>query len=156
MPSERTADIEAALLETVRPHLPDQAVRLIADRLPAAVPTWIRATFSSTELPALTDAESQPICTLLVTPWVKAERLDAVIARARDSLTMDLYVLHPGDTLEQAERMGGLGLRCLKRLELNGQSWGLNHFSLKTYKKTPDWLSSRNWANPGLWDRFRW
>ncbi len=29
-------------------------------------------------------------------------------------------------------------------------------FDLASYKVTPDWLSPRNWANPELWDKYRW
>lgn len=29
-------------------------------------------------------------------------------------------------------------------------------FSLRDYKPTPGWLSSRHWANPGRWNKFRW
>ncbi|WP_404840873.1 DUF6231 family protein [Alkalilimnicola ehrlichii] len=27
---------------------------------------------------------------------------------------------------------------------------------MATYKTTPDWLNSRNWAHPELFDKFRW
>jgi len=29
-------------------------------------------------------------------------------------------------------------------------------FDIATYKVTPDWLNSRYWANPELWDRYWW
>jgi hypothetical protein len=29
-------------------------------------------------------------------------------------------------------------------------------FDIHDYKQTPDWLNSRNWANPERWDRYRW
>lgn len=29
-------------------------------------------------------------------------------------------------------------------------------FDISTYKTTPDWLNSKNWANPNLFDKFRW
>ncbi|MDZ7809816.1 MAG: DUF6231 family protein [Arhodomonas sp.] len=32
----------------------------------------------------------------------------------------------------------------------------LYEFDISTYKTTPDWLSPRNWANPEMWDRYRW
>ncbi len=34
--------------------------------------------------------------------------------------------------------------------------WGLYGFDLYDYKATPDWLNPRYWANPELWDRYRW
>lgn len=33
---------------------------------------------------------------------------------------------------------------------------GLFSFDIDRYKHTPDWLNARNWANPELWDRYRW
>lgn len=29
-------------------------------------------------------------------------------------------------------------------------------FDIHDYKQTPDWLNPRNWANPELWDKYRW
>ena len=29
-------------------------------------------------------------------------------------------------------------------------------FDIASYKTTPDWLTPENWANPELWDRYRW
>ena len=32
----------------------------------------------------------------------------------------------------------------------------LYQYNIDTYKKTPDWFSPKNWANPELWDKFWW
>ncbi len=29
-------------------------------------------------------------------------------------------------------------------------------FDVASYKTTPDWLNPRYWANPELWDKYRW
>ncbi|MFO7858575.1 MAG: DUF6231 family protein [Ectothiorhodospiraceae bacterium] len=29
-------------------------------------------------------------------------------------------------------------------------------FDIATYKTTPDWLNPRYWANPEMWDKYRW
>lgn len=29
-------------------------------------------------------------------------------------------------------------------------------FDISDYKRTPDWLNSKYWANPRLWDKYRW
>lgn len=34
--------------------------------------------------------------------------------------------------------------------------WHLCRFELDTYKSTPEWLNSQYWANPELFDKFRW
>lgn len=144
------------LLETVRDTLSGHAVWLISDHPPCPPPEWITATLSSTETLATSPTASRHACGLILTPWVDPGKQDAVIAHLRDFLSLELYALHPGNAVEQARRMGALGLRCLDVFEVDGQPWGLNHFSLKTYKKTPGWLNSRFWANPRLWNKFRW
>lgn len=156
MPSEPEATASEALLEKIRETLPDQDILLIADRPPPSMPERVAATLSSAEALAAARPESRRTCGLILTPWVEENQLDAVIAHLRDFLSLELYVLHPGDPVEQTRRMGALGLRCLEILDVDGQPWGLNHFSLKTYKKTPNWLNSRFWANPQLWNKSRW
>ena len=156
MPSEPGADTSASLLGKIRGIIPDRDVLLISDRPPSPAPEWIPTTLSSAEALAAPRPESRRGCGLILTPWVESERLDAVIAHLRDFLSLEFYVLHPGDPLEQTRRMGALGLRCLETFDVDGQPWGLNHFSLETYKKTPNWLNSRFWANPQLWNKFRW
>lgn len=32
----------------------------------------------------------------------------------------------------------------------------LYEFDIAHYKKTPDWLNSKGWANPRNWDKYRW
>lgn len=36
------------------------------------------------------------------------------------------------------------------------QSYALYKYSLKQYKRTPGWLNSDNWANPEIWNKYRW
>ncbi len=156
MHSEPEASDSNTALEAIRAILPDRDILLVADRPPSAVPGWIAMTLSCTEALAVPRPEPHRICGLILTSWVEENRLDPVIAHLRDFLSLELYVLHPGDAMEQARRMGALGLRCLEILDVNGQTWGLNHFSLTTYKKTPNWLNSRFWANPQRWNKFRW
>ena len=156
MPSEPAGSPPASLFEKAREVVSDRTVLLVCDPPCSPELQWIAQTLSSTEALAAPRPESRHACALIVTPWVEAEQLDAVIANLRDFLSLELYVLHPGNAAEQTRRMGALGLRCLEVFDVDGQPWGLNHFSLKTYKKTPGWLNNRFWANPQLWNRFRW
>ncbi len=32
----------------------------------------------------------------------------------------------------------------------------LYKFDINDYKKTPDWFNADHWANPELWDKYRW
>ena len=156
MPSEPAAGTPDPLLEKVQEVVPDRGVLLISDLPCTPALSWIIMTLSSAEALASLRPGSGYTCGLILTPWVEPKQLDAVIAHLRDFLSLEFYVLHPGDAMEQTRRMGALGLRCLKTFDVHGQPWGLNHFSLKTYKKTPNWLNSRFWANPQLWNKFRW
>ena len=156
MLSEPGATASDSLLERVQEAVSGRDVLLISDLPCSPALSWINATLSSAEVLATPRPESRHVYGLILTPWVEKDRLDAVIAHLRDFLSLELYVLHPGDAMEQARRLGALGLCCLQVFEIHGQSWGLNHFSLKTYKKTPNWLNSRFWANPQLWNKFRW
>ena len=142
------------LLNQVRDMVAEREVLLIADTPATSLPEWIGKTLSSRDL--LQETTPQDALGLVLSPWVKTDQLDAVIARLRDLLVREFCVLHPGDETEQTQHMGALGLHCMRMTQFADQPWGLNHFDLKQYKKTPDWLNSRYWANPELWGRFRW
>jgi len=146
--------IPGELLQQIRQATADREVLLIADTPTPPIPDWDACHISSQH--ALQETASQYAIGLVLTPWVDDTQLDAVIASLRDLLVKELWVLHPGDMAEQTERMGALGLRCKHVVDVEGQSWGVNHFDLRRYKKTPHWLNSRYWANPELWNRFRW
>ena len=59
---------------------------------------------------------------------------------------------------------GPLGRQAL--IGLGFRRWASSHdergqrrwyaFDLADYKVTPDWLNARHWANPELWDKYRW
>lgn len=46
-----------------------------------------------------------------------------------------------------------LGFTRLHEIPGRGTLYG---FDIATYKTTPDWLNPDYWANPELWDRYRW
>lgn len=48
------------------------------------------------------------------------------------------------------------GLVLVGDYEREGRPVHLYAFDIATYKVTPDWLNSRYWANPELWDRYWW
>lgn len=52
--------------------------------------------------------------------------------------------------------MRALGFRVEDK-PLSGLSeWRCYAFNIRDYKPTPDWLNPRAWANPELWDKYRW
>jgi hypothetical protein len=56
----------------------------------------------------------------------------------------------------QPNDLFALGLERMSRAQENGKSMELFGFDIRRYKTTPDWLNARYWANPQLWDKFRW
>ena len=78
--------------------------------------------------------------------------LAALLAALRDRANRRILV-HVGEA-----RVGGDTDRHLVSLGYRRLSGGeaLYLFDIVSYKDTPDWLSPRNWANPELWDKYRW
>jgi hypothetical protein len=82
-----------------------------------------------------------------------ADAARELLAALRDRLaghTLLIVDLARAPLSEQDLR--GLGYR----LHARDGARALFGFDLNDYKDRPDWLSPNNWANPELWDRFRW
>ncbi len=156
MALDTLGDCPAALVARMREAAENHALTLVADTPPPLLPTWIEQTIPTARLLHDANVLAAETRALVLTSWIDPKHLDAAIARLRDLLIREVFVLHPGNVTEQARQMGALGLRCLTVIHAQQQSWGLNHFSPKSYKPTPDWLNSRHWANPQLWNKHRW
>ena len=94
-------------------------------------------------------------CALVISAWLAEDSLEPVVARLRDLLADELYVLCSAQQ-EQDETLRALGLRLLQPDVQKGREWHLHYYQIRAYKRTPDWLTSRHWANPEMWNRFRW
>jgi len=82
----------------------------------------------------------------------------ALIARLRDVQTRRVLVdvaCSSASVWEQIDFIG-LGFQCVARYELDGTAHEVYAFDLRHYKPAPDWLNATFWANPELWDKFRW
>lgn len=79
---------------------------------------------------------------------------DGRLAALRDLHAQRLVVIPAGSArnrrAESEALLRALGLRPLR------EGHGVWYHDLYDYKETPDWLNSRFWANPELWDRYRW
>ncbi|WP_125199139.1 DUF6231 family protein [Guyparkeria sp. SCN-R1] len=78
--------------------------------------------------------------------------LGGLLAALRDRANRRIIV-HLGDGRvggPDDRQMVALGYRRLKT------ETPLYEFNIESYKDTPDWLNSRNWANPELWGKYRW
>lgn len=54
------------------------------------------------------------------------------------------------------EDMRALGFALVARGDAGGTPQCLYQFDIVAYKQTPDWLNPDHWANPQLWDKYRW
>ncbi len=86
-----------------------------------------------------------------------------VIARLRDLYSKVLYAAVPlGDRWPglvshwDNQELIVLSLRQMRRYSIEGKSLLLYHYDIYDYKLTPDWLNSKYWANPHMWDKARW
>ena len=90
-------------------------------------------------------------------------RAELLLGRLRDLHARRVLVAVPADpgnagsdghwTLEQ---MLAHGFEGLGECSHEGRRLALYRFDIHHYKRTPDWLNARNWANPELWGRYRW
>ena len=94
------------------------------------------------------------------------ERLPAadgamLMARLRDVQAQRFAVIvredctHPA-TRWQRDDFIGLGLSVYGHYHAHGHPLMLCTYDIANYKRTPDWLNPRHWANPELWDKYRW
>ena len=96
------------------------------------------------------------------------ESLDKVAARRLLAALRDLYAerllllvaLHGAEsrnagTREFAELLS-LGLSAMGRWVTGRRVFRAYSFDLYDYKLTPDWLNSRHWAHPELFDKYWW
>jgi len=83
--------------------------------------------------------------------WTKA--ISPFFAALRDRLNRPLIV-HLGE----AHRVGGSVDQQMVSLGFTRHAADVPVylFDIETYKRTPDWLNARHWANPELWGKYRW
>ena len=95
--------------------------------------------------------------------YIPKGRAEIVLSRLRDMCSERLYLLLPtGKEWEGHESrwhpidLVAFGLVVAERYTVDGKSVRLFCHDLYDYKQTPDWLNAKHWANPELWDKFRW
>ena len=88
---------------------------------------------------------------------------EALIGRLRDLHSRHLFLFirigedWPG--IESQWRRNDLlahGFSLYRRYDADGLEYHLYRFELESYKATPEWLNSQYWANPELFDKYRW
>ncbi len=95
---------------------------------------------------------------LLLGRWDRAGRVDAatLLSRLRDVHARRLLASLASDSVFQHGDLIGHGLTSLGHFNGPEGDVELFEFDIATYKTTPDWLNSKNWANPQLFDKYRW
>lgn len=78
-----------------------------------------------------------------------------LLAALRDRCARRVLVALPARAWS-AQDMRGFGFETLGTVRTDGSVLATFSFDIDHYKRTPDCLNARNWANPELWDRFRW
>ncbi len=81
-----------------------------------------------------------------------------LISQLRDVLAGRVLVIAPRDKPSVLSRSAliSLGFHRAETSLDEGAKRPWYVFEMAYYKVTPDWLNARHWANPELWDKFRW
>lgn len=81
---------------------------------------------------------------------------DRLIAGLRDLYARRILLrLNPGNGCWTHQRVMAFGFQRLFTLPEPPHT-AFYGFDLGNYKVTPDWLNPRHWANPEMFDRYRW
>lgn len=87
----------------------------------------------------------------------------AVIARVRDLHAHRLLLLVPAASSRHGAngpwQEGDLIAYGMHRVGTYGEDknqYALYEFDINNYKTTSDWLDSKYWAHPELWNKHRW
>lgn len=83
-----------------------------------------------------------------------------LLASLRDVHAAQLYALVPigkawlnHASFWEYNELIGFGMEQVNIYAINGLPLALLKFDLRTYKITPEWLNSKYWARPELWDK---
>ena len=86
-----------------------------------------------------------------------------VIAEIRDLHAREMLLILPVGTNWEDNRshwqpadLTGLGMQQVAEFDHENKSLHAYYYALTSYKKLPDWLNSKYWANPELFDKYRW
>lgn len=91
---------------------------------------------------------------------LSAAEIAILLSRLRDIYARKvLVIVSSGLDREPWDRHSLVGLGFTpygEAVDAAGERLCLYQFDIATYKTTPEWLSPDNWANPELWDKYRW
>ena len=76
-----------------------------------------------------------------------------LLVKLRDLMAKRIVVV---SQLQDEKLLRSLGFTQLIDRTLHDRDFELWQFNILTDKHVPDWLSSKFWANPENWNKFRW
>lgn len=153
-------------LQSVLEELRPSSVLVIGDSLAVLVKTLTAADGTLTHLSSVEAAQRLPALSIHDLALVQADAALAalesgvLLAQLRDVYARKvLVIVAPGLadgpwSRHSLIRLGFTPYGAATGAE--GKRLLLYQFDIATYKTTPDWLSPNNWANPELWDKYRW
>ena len=159
--------LESIVETLLLPALTDEGVVLVTGDLVAVLSGHIEShqtapglrQLSMTDIMAGASADFSPSQVLLVSDFRQGDQSNRtsvirLLGYLRDRSLANILHLVIND-LQKPEwpLTESLAMGFLRRggTELNGQSWTLYAFNIKSYKPEPDWLNAKNWAHPHLW-----
>lgn len=84
---------------------------------------------------------------------LESTQAEQLLAHLRDRVARELVILVEGGTHWPSSEMIALGFRHIPELMAETRGY---YFALETYKRVPEWLNSRFWANPENFNKYRW
>ncbi len=155
-----------ARLQHVLQELRPSSVLLIGDSLAPVVEALTGAEGTITRLASAEATQRLAALGIYDLALVQADadlaelEIEALLARLRDVYARKVLAIVAADLAD-----GPWSRRSLTRLGFTpygtavgaeGERLLLYQFDIAIYKTTPDWLSPNSWANPELWDKYRW
>lgn len=96
-----------------------------------------------------------------VLEFMPKREANSLLASLRDVHARQLYALTPIGkawlkhvSFWEYNELLGFGLERVNVYAEHGMPIALLKFDLRTYKTTPEWLNSKYWARPELWDKY--
>lgn len=87
------------------------------------------------------------------TPTLTPTMFNVALVKLRDLWARQVIVLSPAIYASQLRALGFVRIVSQPTQEQEIEIW---QFNIKHYKPVPDWLNAKFWANPELWNQYRW
>ncbi len=87
---------------------------------------------------------------------INDEKAKQLIALMRDQHSKQLLMLQSETSNWKTSDFVQMGMRQIVKFDSVTKTPDIWYFSLQTYKQVPAWLNNRFWANPELFDKYRW